>query len=189
MIGTKELTIKEPIIVDNPANSNKDVVVVQQGPMANDHEASTSKAKLRDPKYTQSKWCLSGLTKAQKGRLQHMRSHKKEQQEAEKQRVKFFNETRPMVPPNQVWKPKQKENVAASSLIIATPTPPMKDDMATIISSTSPITSSLLGDISESVDMLEEGDEMLDYESTPVHEGMDINMVYYLPVEFRAIDE
>ena len=30
---------------------------------------------------------------------------------------------------------------------------------------------------------------MLDYESTPVHEGMDINMVYYLPAEFRAIDE
>src|SRR3954462_10039494 len=30
---------------------------------------------------------------------------------------------------------------------------------------------------------------MLDYESTPVHEGMDINMVYYLPAEFRAVDE
>ena len=37
--------------------------------------------------------------------------------------------------------------------------------------------------------MLEEEDEMLDYESTPVHEGMDINMVYYLPAEFRAIGE
>ena len=37
--------------------------------------------------------------------------------------------------------------------------------------------------------MFAEGDEMLDYESTPVHEGMDINMVYYLPAEFRAIDE
>jgi hypothetical protein len=28
MIGTKELTIKEPIIVDNPADSNKDVAAV-----------------------------------------------------------------------------------------------------------------------------------------------------------------
>ena len=37
MIGTKELIIKEPIIVDNPADSNKDVAVVHQGPMANDH--------------------------------------------------------------------------------------------------------------------------------------------------------
>ena len=30
---------------------------------------------------------------------------------------------------------------------------------------------------------------MVDYESTPVREGMDINMVYYLPAEFRAIGE
>ena len=67
LIGTKELTIKEPIIVDNLADSNKDVAAVQQGPMANDHEASTSKAKSRDPKYTHPKWCPSGLTRAQKG--------------------------------------------------------------------------------------------------------------------------
>ena len=32
-------------------------------------------------------------------------------------------------------------------------------------------------------------DEMVDYDSTPVREGMDINMVYYLPAEFRAIGE
>ena len=61
--------------------------------------------------------------------------------------------------------------------------------MAAITSSTSPITSSSLGDISESVDTLEDGDDMLDYGSTPVHEGMDINMVYYLLAEFRAMDE
>ena len=30
---------------------------------------------------------------------------------------------------------------------------------------------------------------MEDFESTPVREGMDINMVYYLPAEFRAISE
>ena len=94
-----------------------------------------------------------------------------------------------MVPPKQVWKPKQKENVATSALIIATPTLPTEADAATITSSTSPITSSSLGDISESGDMLEDRDDMLDYESTPVHEGMNINMVYYLPAEFRAIDE
>ena len=39
------------------------------------------------------------------------------------------------------------------------------------------------------MDALEEETDMLDYESTPVHEGMDINMVYYLPAEFRAVDE
>ena len=32
-------------------------------------------------------------------------------------------------------------------------------------------------------------DEMVDYESRPVREGMDINMVHYLPAEFRAIGE
>ena len=30
---------------------------------------------------------------------------------------------------------------------------------------------------------------MVDCEPTPVHGGMDINMVFYLPAEFRAIDE
>ena len=110
-----------------------------------------------------------------------MRSHEKEEQEAEKLRDKFFNESRPVVPPKQVWKPKQKESIATSAFIIATPTLPTEDDAAAITSSTSPITSYSLGDISESVDMLEDMDDMLDYESTPVHEGMDINMVYYLP--------
>ena len=47
MIGTKELTIKEPIIVDNPANSNEDAAAVQQSPMANDHEASTSQGQAK----------------------------------------------------------------------------------------------------------------------------------------------
>src|SRR3954463_12951146 len=32
-------------------------------------------------------------------------------------------------------------------------------------------------------------DDMEDYESAPAREGMDINMVYYLPAEFRAVDE
>ena len=64
----KQKEIKEPI-VGNLANSNGDIVIVQQGSMVNDHEASTSKAKPRDPKYTQSKWCPPGLTKTMKRRL------------------------------------------------------------------------------------------------------------------------
>jgi hypothetical protein len=35
----------------------------------------------------------------------------------------------------------------------------------------------------------ENEEEMVDYENTPDRGGMDINMVYYLPAEFRAIDE
>ena len=32
-------------------------------------------------------------------------------------------------------------------------------------------------------------EELLDHESTPTRVGMDINMVYYLPAEFRAVEE
>ena len=82
VIGTEELKLKEPSN-DNSAVLNNgivaipssDVLAVPQGPMANDHEASTSKAKPRDPKYTQPKWCPPGLSKTQKRRLQRMRNH------------------------------------------------------------------------------------------------------------------
>ena len=111
------------------------------------------------------------------------------EQEAEKQRDKWFNEDRPMVPAKQVWKPKQIKDAAVPMSITAAPTPPKEDDAAALTSSTSPVTPSSLGQISELVDAPEEEDDMLDYEPTPVHEGMDINMVYYLPAEFRAVDE
>jgi hypothetical protein len=36
---------------------------------------------------------------------------------------------------------------------------------------------------------LGDDEEMVDFEPTPSREGMDINMVYYLPTEYRAVDE
>ena len=30
---------------------------------------------------------------------------------------------------------------------------------------------------------------MVDFENTPIREGVDMNMVYYLPAELRAVDE
>lgn len=111
------------------------------------------------------------------------------EQEAEKQRDKLFNDTRPVVPAKQVWRPKQIQDTIASTSITATPTSPKEDDATDITSSVTLLTSPSLGRISESVNALEEEADMLDYESTPVHEGMDINMVYYLPAEFRAVDE
>ena len=110
------------------------------------------------------------------------------EQEAEKQRDKLFNDTRPMVPTKQAWIPKQIQDAVASTPITAATTLPKQDDTI-IASSMLPIASSSLGQISESVDALEEEADMLDYESTPIHEGMDINMVYYLPAEFHAVDE
>ena len=111
------------------------------------------------------------------------------EQEAEKQRDKLFNDTRPMVPPKQVWRPKKIQDTAASTSITAIPTSPKEDDAIDMTSSATLLTYPSLGQISESVDALEEEADMLDYECTPVHEGMDINMVYYLPAEFRAVGE
>ena len=37
--------------------------------------------------------------------------------------------------------------------------------------------------------MRDEEEDMVYFEPTPVRESMDINMVYYFPAEFRAIDE
>ena len=75
VIGAHELKLKEPVIGDKPAASNESILVIQPRSSANDHEASTSKAKPRDPKYTRPKWCPPGLTKTKKRRLQRMRNH------------------------------------------------------------------------------------------------------------------
>lgn len=105
--------------------------------MANDHEASTSKDKHRDAKYTQPKWCPPGLSKNKKRRLQHMRNQQKVEQEVEKQRDECFNEIRPMAPIKQVWRPKQIENPATSTSIKATPISSKEDGVIIV---TSPIT-------------------------------------------------
>jgi hypothetical protein len=64
-----------------------------------------------------------------------------------------------------------------------------EDDATSITSSTPPETSPSIEETSSPIFTLGDEDEMVDYESTPVREGMDINMVYYLPAEFRAIGE
>ncbi|KAM3299914.1 hypothetical protein ACQJBY_041083 [Aegilops geniculata] len=160
-----------------------------QGSMVSDHEASTSKAKPRDPKYTQPKWCPPGLTKTMKRRLERMRNHEKVEHKEERQRDELLSEIRPMAVTKQVWRPKQKENADASTLATATHSPPKEDDATPITSSTPPETSPSVEESLSPIFTLGDEDEMVDYESTPVREGMDINMVYYLPAEFRAIGE
>ena len=102
------------------------------------------------------------------------------EQEAEKQSDKLFNDTRPMVPTKQVWRPKQVQDAVASTPTTTAPARPKEDDATSIASFATLLTSPSLGQISESMDALEEEDDTLDYESTPVHEGMDINMVYQI---------
>ena len=94
IIGAHRLKLKGPVI-DEPAKSVKAVVVIQPKSSANDHEASTSQAHPRDPKYTQPKWCPPGLTKTKKRRLQRMRNQQKVEDEAEKWRDKYFDEVHP----------------------------------------------------------------------------------------------
>ena len=74
VVGAHELKLKEPVVDDKQANSGGPVLIIQPKSSANDHEASTSRAKPRDPKYTQPKWCPLGLTKTKKRRLQRMRN-------------------------------------------------------------------------------------------------------------------
>ena len=113
-----------------------------------------------------------------------MRNHEKVEKEAEKLRDKWFNKERPMVPAKKVWRPKPID----SAMALSTPVVPREDDANTTVSSTTSIISSSLEITSESLDMHEE-EELVDYEPTPIRESTDINMVFYLPAEFRAEDE
>jgi hypothetical protein len=54
---------------------------------------------------------------------------------------------------------------------------------------TSPKTPTVSPSSQTSVFTLGDDEEMVDFEPTPSREGMDINMVYYLPAEYRAVDE
>jgi hypothetical protein len=92
-----------------------------------------------------------------------------------------------MVLTKQVWRPNQKQNTNASTLAAAILSPPKQDDATPITSTTLPETSPSIEESLSPIYTLGDEDEMVDYESTPVQEGMDINMVYYLPVEFRDI--
>ena len=83
----------------------------------------------------------------------------------------------------------KKQNTDASTLAAATPSPQKEDDATPITSSTPPETSPSIEEYLSPIYTLGGEDEMVNYESTPVREGMDINMVYYLPAEFHAIGE
>ena len=76
-----------------------------------------------------------------------------EEQEAEKQRDKWFNDIRPMVPTKQVWVPKQVQSVVVSTSVTSAPIPPKEDDATAITSSTTPIDSAPPEQIPESMNM------------------------------------
>ena len=71
ILGTKTLAIQRPIVHSKPAEP---ILSISPKHSSNDHEASASRVKTRDPKYTQPKWCPPGPTKTQKRKLQRLRS-------------------------------------------------------------------------------------------------------------------
>ena len=73
--------------------------------------------------------------------------------------------------------------------IMTAPTPSREENMSIVVSSTRPTTPPWTDEIPESASMLEDDEEQVDFENTPTRGSMDINMVYYLPTEFRVVDE
>ena len=71
--------------------------------MANDHEASSSSS---TSKYFQPRWCLPGLARTQRRKLQRLRAQEKKEQEFKRLRDKQFNHYRPMVPQGKEWRVK-----------------------------------------------------------------------------------
>ena len=117
-----------------------------------------------------------------------MRNQEKAEHEAEKRRDKSFNETHPAVP-SKVWVPKQVEVTTVPMITATAPTPSKEEDTLVVATSPPSPTLSAIDENSESESMPEDDEEMVDFENTPVRKGVDMNMVYYLPAEFRAIDE
>ena len=82
---------------------------VQRPIMADDHEASSC---TTTSKYFQPRWCLSGLTRTQKRKLQCLRCQEKKGHEVEKLKAGQFNKCRPIIPQSKVWRIKSVDQPA-----------------------------------------------------------------------------
>jgi hypothetical protein len=110
MPAATERTTKKDIIKVGTAN-----VVIQEdnkGPMIFGESTNTTKKedtttiKTTDPKYSMPRWCLAGLTRSQKRKLQRLKAKESQEKEAEK----IFSDTHPQYPPSQKkWRPKAVE--------------------------------------------------------------------------------
>ena len=116
-----------------------------------------------------------------------MRNQEKVEHEAEKKRDEVFNEIHPI--PSKRWMPKQVKDIAVPMVITTALTPSEEENTSIAASSTPPPPPPSTDEIPEQAPVLEDDEELVDFENSPTREGMDMNMVYYLPSEFRAIDE
>jgi hypothetical protein len=141
------------------------------------------------------RWCPSGLTQSQKRKLQHLRAKENQKKEVEK----IFNDTHPQYPPPQNrWRPKaininqtdtKTENDTATSQLSAcmADSPAIKagpsaddTDRPTLESGPFALHQDASNDVPtpmEEDDLL--GEDLVDYEASPEHTGMDINVITF----------
>jgi hypothetical protein len=105
------------------------------------------------------RWCPPSLTPSQRRRIRWMRAQKMRGEVAEKERDEYFNIIQLVIPTKQEWRVKEK---------VDTPAPMTSDD---------------------DMDLLDDDEAPLIKDGSPPPTGMDINMVFMLPVEFRGIEE
>jgi hypothetical protein len=91
-------------------------------------------------------------------RIQRMRAQKLREEATEKERDEHFNTIRPVILMKQEWRMKEKISVLAL----------MASD--------------------DDLDLLDDDESLLIKDGPPPSTGMDINMVFMLPVEFRGVE-
>jgi hypothetical protein len=184
-IGTADVIIQKesevPMIFGEPANTNK--------------TEDTTAIKIVDPKYSMPRWYLAGLTRSQKRKLQCLRAKESQEKEAEK----IFNDTHPQYPPPQKkWRPKAIEEKQTATEIenktkLVQHPAGMADSLANKAGQSAPGAdrptpesepSTPHQDASDDVptpmeedDLL--GEDLVDYEASPEHPGMDVNVITF----------
>jgi hypothetical protein len=155
----------------------------------------TTTLKTADPKYSMPRWCPAGLTRSQKQKLQRLRAKENQEKEAEK----IFNDTHPQYPPPQKkWRPKAVEEKQTATKIENknnTCAAPCRyaDSLANKAGQSAPGAdrptpeagpSAPHQDASDDVSTpMEEddllGEDLVDYEASPEHPGMDVNDITF----------
>jgi hypothetical protein len=141
------------------------------------------------------RWCPSGLTRSQKRKLQRLRAKESQEREGEK----IFNDTHPQYPPPQKkWRPKAVEEKQTATKIENKTTlvqhpAGMADSLANKAGPAAPGTdrptpesrpSAPRQDTSDNIptsmeedDLL--GEDLVDYEASPEHPDMDVNVITF----------
>jgi hypothetical protein len=105
------------------------------------------------------RWCSLGLTPNQRRWIKQMRAQKMREEVTEKEGDEYFNIIRPVISMKQEWRVKEKVDTLALTTF--------DDDM----------------------DLLDDDETPLIKDGSPPPIGMDINMVFTLPAEFRVVEE